>query len=826
MKLVVLFCVMVIKALIAIGDGVLFAFSTVANFFKKIAETISKVVKQTAAAVKGKVGQTKAAVLKNFTSLSRIHFFSKKKTKKQAKPQPTVVARRIEQVSRGYTLPSFSTKAATNSAKTFFANIARIVKQPFTLLKTFFQNLQSQKRRKPILIVKKRTRLKKYQQHRSPFFLPLLVKFKYFVAGTAFSFFFIFIPLLSLVFLQSLPNPNELALQQAAQTTKILDRNGVLLYQIYATQNRTVVSLNQIPKYLQEGTIAIEDKNFYTDPGFDISAIIRSAFADFSGRPLQGGSTITQQLIKSTLLTSQVSVTRKFKEVILAFWAQRLYTKDQILQLYFNQVPYGGTAWGVEAASETYFGKNVKDLDLAQSAFLAGMPQAPTLYSPYGEYPNLWKKRQVAVLDKMAELHYITTKQAQDAAAENLDFQPSQTPIYAPHFVMYVKDWLVNKYGLAMVERGGLTVTTTLDVGKQQMAQKIVTDEVAHDTYLNLTNAAALITTPSNGDILAMVGSHDYNDPNGGAVNLTTSLRQPGSSIKVVTYSAALSHGMTAATIINDSPITFGSPGGVAYSPVNYDGRFHGNVTMRTALANSFNIPAVKTLNQIGIPTMVDLAKAMGITTWGDPSQYGLSITLGAAEVKMTDEATLYGTLANLGQRVDLNPILKVTDYQGNVLEQKDDNTIDKRQVLDPGVAYIISSILSDNAARSLEFGANSPLLISGKTVSVKTGTTNSIRDNWTFGYTPSYLVAVWTGNNDNSPMNNGLVSGITGAAPIWHGIMTNLLTNVPDQPEPTPSDVVGKDCGGHTEYFLRGTENTNCNYRPSTTPSTTPQTH
>ncbi|MFI5205439.1 MAG: transglycosylase domain-containing protein, partial [Candidatus Paceibacterales bacterium] len=462
--------------------------------------------------------------------------------------------------------------------------------------------------------------------------LPIFSKLKYFIGGTVFSFFFIFIPLLSFIFLQNLPNPNQLTNSDTQQTTKLYDRNGTLLYQIYATQNRTLVPLSQIPKNLQEATIAIEDKNFYKSPGFDLGGIARSALADISGKPIQGGSTITQQLIKSTLLTSEVSIDRKIKEIILAFWAGKIYSKNQILQLYLNQVPYGGTAWGVEAASQTYFGKHVNELDLAQSAFLAGLPQEPSTYSPYGDHPDLWKKRQHDVLKAMQQQKYITKDQELAADDEQLSFQPAETPIHAPHFVMYVKNLLIKKYGLPFVERGGLTVITSLDLKTQDMAQKIVTDEVNNDAYLHLTNAAALVTNPKNGDILAMVGSKDYDDPSSGAVNLTTSLRQPGSSIKVVTYSAALSHGFTAATILDDSPVNYNG-----YSPVNYDGKFHGRIPLRFALANSFNIPAVKTLNQIGIPTMIDQAKAMGITTFNDPSRYGLSITLGGVEVKMVD---------------------------------------------------------------------------------------------------------------------------------------------------------------------------------------------
>jgi len=648
--------------------------------------------------------------------------------------------------------------------------------------------------------------------------IPFFPKLKYFSIGLSFSLIFVFLPVLFFIFLQELPNPQELSIKEMPQTTKLYDRNGTLLYQIYANENRTLVPLSQIPTNLKNATIAIEDKDFYKNPGFDLAAILRAAIADLSGKPLQGGSTITQQLIKSTLLSPEISITRKVKEIILAFWAERIYSKDQILQMYFNQVPYGGTAWGAEAASEVYFGKKVKDLDLAQSAFLAGMPKAPTDYSPYGDFPSLWKKRQKEVLDRMHELGYITSEQDSQAINENLSFLPPQAPIYAPHFVMYVRDLLIQKYGLLMVEKGGLTVKTSLDLKTQLKAEQIVKNEVENDSAFGLSNGAALVTDPANGDILAMVGSKDYYDPNSGNVNLTTSLRQPGSSIKVVTYAAALSHGFTATTILDDSPVTYSS-GGTTYSPVNYDGKFHGRVPLRIAFANSFNVPAVKTLNTIGIPIMVNLGKQMGITTWGDPNEYGLSITLGAADVKMTDMATVYGTIANEGKKVTVNPIIKITDYNGSVLEEKKDDG--GEQVLDPGVAYIISNILADNNARAMEFGLNSALNIPGQFVSVKTGTSDEKRDNWTIGYTPSRLVAVWVGNNDNSPMNQILASGITGAAPIWHEIFNSILADAPKQTPQMPSDIIAKNCIGYNEFFLKGTEGTGSCY-PVATPSAT----
>lgn len=712
-------------------------------------------------------------------------------------------------------LKSFSKKTKLYKNK-MFLNIKNSIEmfrfKELILLKKIKRKLFSKKRK----IAAAKTRKKDNSVTIYPAPKNIWLKSKFFIFGFLFCFIFILIPFGIYIFLNSLPNPKQLSEREIPQTTKIFDKNGNLLYQVYANENRTLVHLDLIPLNLRNATIAIEDKDFYKNPGFDINAIIRAAVANFSGKPIQGGSTITQQLIKSTLLTPEISIERKVKEIVLAFWAEKIYTKNEILEMYFNQVPYGGTAWGIEAAAETYFGKNVKDLTLAQSAFLAGMPQAPSSYSPYGENPTLWKERQKDVLAKMRELKYITKEQELEALNETLVFLSPQTPIYAPHFVMYVKELLIRKYGLPFVEKGGLNVTTSLDLNLQNKVQEIVKQEVDSNAFLNLTNGAALVTNPKNGDILAMVGSRDYNDPNSGNVNLTTALRQPGSSIKLVTYTAALSNGFTAATILDDSPITYRSPGAPPYSPVNYDGAFHGRVPLRLAFANSFNIPAVKTLQKIGIPTMVNTAKEMGITTWNEPQNYGLSITLGAAEVKMTDMATVYGTIANLGERVELNPILKITNYQGDVVYEK--QVEGKKNVVNPAVAYIVANILADNAARSFEFGANSPLNIPNHTVSVKTGTTDNKRDNWTIGFTPSFLVAVWVGNNDNSPMSQNLASGITGAAPIWNKIMSSVLPNTSDVPLQIPENIVKKRCFGKTEYFVKGNESCSLSATPSAT--------
>lgn len=696
-----------------------------------------------------------------------------------------------------------------------------ILKIPFALMQNFIYHIRNPWKKVKHKSIKRQKRVRQIKL----FPLPIRIKVKYFLIGSLFSLIFVFIPLTVIIFLQELPSPKQLSFQQAPLTTKIFDRQGSLLYPIYATENRTLIPLSSVPKYLRDATIAIEDKTFYKNSGVDIPAIIRAAIADLSGKPLQGASTITQQLIKSTLLTPEITIQRKVKEIILAFWAQKIYTKDQILEMYFNQIPYGGTAWGVEAASEVYFGKKTEDLTLAQAAFLAGLTRAPTSYSPFGESPNLWKKRQKEVLTRMEELRYISPKEKEEALSEDLVFSVPQVPLYAPHFVMYIKDLLIKKYGLGMVEKGGLYVTTSLDLKTQDMVQKIVTSEVEKNAYLNLTNGASVVTNPKNGDILAMVGSKNYSEINSGNFNVVTALRQPGSSIKVVTYGAALSNGFTAATIIEDSPVTYTSFNGPSYSPVNYDGKFHGKMSLRIALTNSINIPAVKVLAKIGVPQMIDLGRKMGITTWGNSSDYGLAITLGSADVKMIDMAAVYGVLANGGKRVDINPILKLTDSQGNILEEKKEPIAEAKQVIDPGVAFIISNILADNGARAMEFGTNSPLNIPNHYVSVKTGTSDNKRDNWTIGYTPNYVVAAWVGNNDNSPMSQYLASGITGAAPIWHNIMLNLLPQINVTTSAAkiivPRNVIQKDCIGRKEYFIKGTENSvNCTFIPTPTPT------
>lgn len=641
-----------------------------------------------------------------------------------------------------------------------------------------------------------------------------------------------------LLIFKDLPSPTRLAQYNTPIATKIYDRSGKLLFDIFADENRTPVPLSEMPKVLQQATIAIEDKNFYQHKGINIiGGMLRAITANITRGQLQGGSTITQQLVKSALLTPERTVIRKIKEIILAFWVEILYPKDKILELYLNQVPYGGTAWGIESASEHFFGKKVSELTLAEAALLAGLPQAPTLYSPYGAHPELAKTRQGEVLKRMAEDGYISEEEADDASSQPLEYR-NETGIKAPHFVMYVKEQLAQIYGEALVAKGGLKVTTTLDFDLQEYAQATVAAEVGKLKNYRVSNGAALITKPATGEILAMVGSADYFASPSGNFNVVTALRQPGSSIKPINYALGLEKRIvTAATMFIDEPTCFGNTAGKApYCPVNYDGKFHGPVQLRFALGNSFNIPAVKMLYMNTVEDMVASASAFGLTTLTDPSRYGLSLTLGGGEVHMTDMATAFGVFANGGIRHDLVSILKVVDKNGKTLQEYKDPNLDKDvpsqlllngpRVISAETAFLISHILLDNNARQESFGPSSQLYIPNRAVSVKTGTTDDLRDNWAIGFTPQVLVAVWVGNNDNTPMNPYLVSGVTGAAPIWHKLMAEALKGKPDiwpkQPDgivgahvcaisglapPNPdSNAADRGCSTRFEYFIRGT--------------------
>lgn len=600
----------------------------------------------------------------------------------------------------------------------------------------------------------------------------------------------------SIFILRDLPSPTTLSSPtKLPQSTQIFDREGKLLYTIYTEQNRAPIPLNDIPKHVQSATIAIEDKDFYRHGPFDPRGIARALYKIVFERKLQGGSTITQQLVKVALLTPERTIQRKIKEFMLALVVEGVYSKDQILEMYLNHAPFGGTAYGIEAASHTYFGKPTKELSLSEAALLAGLPAAPTFYSPLGAHPERAAQRQKDVLRKMQEQEYITPDERNKAEEEPLNYASAKDTIKAPHFVFYIRDLLIKKYGEKVVEEGGLKVTTSLDLTIQEAAEKIVAEEVEKVKNLRVSNGAALVTKPSTGEILAMVGSKDYFDvENDGNVNVTLALRQPGSAIKPINYALGLMNDYTPATPFVDKRTCFPNPGFAPYCPVNYDGKFHGVVLMREALGSSINLPAVKMLKLNGVSEMVQLANKMGIESLTDPARYGLSLTLGGGEVPMLEAAEAFGVFANQGYRIELNPILKVVDSQGKVLEEykPPPSSIFGKKVLPESVAFIISHILSDNNARSLAFGTASNLVIRNQIVPVKTGTTDDKRDNWTIGYTPGVLVAAWVGNNDNTPMHPTLASGVTGAAPIWNRIMTELLKDRKPEPPKIPDSVIG----------------------------------
>ncbi len=638
-------------------------------------------------------------------------------------------------------------------------------------------------------------------------------------------------------FATQVPSPEELTSRFVAQCTKIYDRDNELLYDIYEGQNRTSVKLSDMPDYVKKSTISIEDKDFYKHSGFSVTGIIRSVFNLIIHRKVEGGgSTLTQQLVKNALLSSETSVVRKLKELILSIQVEKAFSKDQILEMYLNEIPYGGTAYGIEAAANLYFGKHAKDLDLAESSLLAGLPQRPSVYSPYGTHPELSKTRQKEVLRRMIEDGYITKEQEKQAESEELTYRTKQNELgfKAPHFVLYVKQKLIEQFGDRLVEQGGLKVTTSLDYKIQEKAQQIVKNEVEKLNSSKIGNGAAVVLDPKTGEILALVGSKDYFgksvpegctegsscvfEPN---VNAALSLRQPGSATKPIAYAKALEKGYTANYTLMDVKTEF--PGGdqPSYNPVNYDGNWHGPVQVRYALGNSYNIPAVKMLALVGVKDVMDLGYRMGVTSW-EPStenvnSVGLSLVLGGREVKLLDLTSAFGVFANKGEQIDPVSILKVEDSKGKTLFEY--KKPDGRKVLDEGVAFIISDILSDNGARTAAFGSSSYLNIPGKTVAVKTGTTDQKRDNWTIGFTPSIVGGVWVGNNDNTPLDPKIASGVTVASPVWSAIMKQVLKDKGNESFERPSKVLQQDVDGlmngkphggspqRKEYFVGGTE-------------------
>ncbi len=558
--------------------------------------------------------------------------------------------------------------------------------------------------------------------------------------------------------------------------TTILDRNGHVLFEGYGAQVSQTAALADLPQNLKDATLAAEDPTFYDHPGFSWQATARAAWVDIThGSRAEGGSTLTQQLVKNALLTSDKKFERKFQEILLAVALEHQYSKDQILGMYLNEIYYGQGASGVEAAAQTYFHKSARNLTLGQSALLAGLPLGPSRFDPNVDRTAAIGRRNY-VLGRMQTLGKITKAQADTARAEPITAYARTITVKAPWFVFYVLNQLRNQYGDQLVDQGGITVQTTLDLSKQDLAQQIVAAKVGALADHHVTNGSLISLEPATGDILAMVGSLDYNAPGFGSFNVTLAERQPGSSFKPIAYATAFKKGYTGATHIDDTPLSVPNGNGTNYEPQNYDLRFHGSVSLRHALDNSLNIPAVKVLQYAGIHDTIQTAHDLGITSLQDESRYGLALVLGGGDVRPIDMATAYATFANNGIKILPKSILKVTDRYGKTITSSP--TPAAQTVIDPRIAYMITNILSDDASRQPEFPANGPLTLPGRPAAAKTGTTNNFRDNWTVGYTPQLVTAVWVGNNDNSKMEN--VDGITGAAPIWHDYMAAALADQP----------------------------------------------
>ena len=593
-----------------------------------------------------------------------------------------------------------------------------------------------------------------------------------------------------------LPDLASLETRKTEQSVKIYDRTGaVLLYDLHGKMQRTVVPLGGISPNMQQAVIAIEDPDFYTHAGVKPTAIVRAIFTNATRGDLlsgQGGSTITQQVVKLTVLTTDKTVTRKLKEWILALKMTRALTKEQVLELYLNQVPFGGQLYGVEEASMTFFGKRASDLSIPEAAYLAAMLPAPTRLSPYGTHQDQLAARKDLVLGKMYEHGYLTESERDAAMVAQVSFVPRRdSSIQAPHFVFYVQQYLDDKYGEEAVQQSGWRVTTTLDADLQVKAEEIVhRNALLNVDKFNASNMAMTAVDPKTGQILVMVGSRNYFDTDiPGAYNVATMSpgRQPGSAFKPFIYAQAFSEGYTPSTVLFDLRTQFSTACGATdvtnsespcYSPVNYDGKFRGPMTLREALAQSINIPAVKLLYLVGINDALKLAKAMGISTLSDADQYGLTLVLGGGEVTPLDMTSAYAAFADDGTYFEPTPILKIEDAQGDVVEDNSERV--GTQVLDPAAAQKVNDVLSDNVARA-PLGENDLFNFGGHDVAVKTGTTNDFRDAWTIGYTPNIAVGIWAGNNDNTPMVKRVSGFIVG--PAWSEFMRYALSKTAPAP-------------------------------------------
>jgi 1A family penicillin-binding protein len=589
-------------------------------------------------------------------------------------------------------------------------------------------------------------------------------------------------------FSRGLPNPNQLLNREVAQSTKIYDRTGEsVLYEISGDQKRTLVTLKDIPNNAKNATIAIEDKNFYKHGGFSVWAMFRTAITNVVFNRSAGGSTLTQQFIKNAVLTNEKSITRKIKELILSQRLENRFSKDEILQMYLNEIPYGSNAYGIQSASQKYFGKNVQDLNLPEAATLAAMIQTPSRYSPYGPNKDLLLGRKDYVLTLMAEQGYISKSESDEAKKAEVKFKDPDNNITAPHFIMYIKDILAERYGEKMIEQGGLKIYTTLDLVKQKAAEEVIKEQTKdYPTKYGANNAALVSIDPKTGQILAMVGSRDYfDDTIDGQVNVATRLRQPGSSMKPIVYAALFEKGYTPATILYDVVTNFSTDPSNPYIPHDYDLRERGPISIRQALAGSLNIPAVKAIYLAGINNVLDLADSLGYTSLSQRNRFGLSLVLGGAEVQLLEHTNAYSAFARDGQLSLISSILKVEDKDGKILEEYHPS---EKKVLDSQIARLINSVLSDNNARTYVFGAKNHLTLSDRPVAAKTGTTNDYHDAWTIGYTPSLVTGVWVGNSDNKAMKTK-ADGSVVAAPIWHNYMAKVLTGTPVETFKAPDD-------------------------------------
>ncbi|OGN23195.1 MAG: hypothetical protein A2918_04140 [Candidatus Yanofskybacteria bacterium RIFCSPLOWO2_01_FULL_42_49] len=609
----------------------------------------------------------------------------------------------------------------------------------------------------------------------------------------------------------TLPDPESIAVRKVTESTKIYDKTGeVLLYDIHGEEKRTIIPWDQIPESIKKATLASEDADFYNHKGLDLKGILRALLKDVRDLDLsQGGSTITQQLVKKGLLGDEKTLTRKIKEALLAIEVEKRFTKDEILWMYLNQIPYGSNSYGIEAASKTFFGKAASELNINESAILASLIKAPSYYSPYGNHVEDLILRKNILLKRMSDLNLLTAEEYESAINSKVDFRSTIESIQSPHFVIMVKEYLENKYGQDAVESGGLKVITTLDTERQTAAEEIVTKyvQVNKEKY-KASNASLVSIDPKTGEILSLVGSANYFDiENEGNFNVATAKRQPGSAFKPFAYAVAFQKGYPDFTIMFDVKTEFNpncSPDSLqekdqygldCYHPQNYDGRFRGPVTMRQSLAQSLNVPSVKTLYLAGVPEAIDLAENMGISTLQDKTRFGLSLVLGGAEVKLVDLVSAYGVFANDGIRSPWYFIKKIESADGAVLEE---TKTESKRILEPQVARMISDILSDNSARASVFGYSSSLYFPGRSVAAKTGTTQENRDAWVVGYSPSVVTGVWVGNNRQESMTKE-GAGISAAGPMWHEFMAKALQKRPNE------EFIKPDLVSSSEIMLNG---------------------